>query len=142
MIYTGTRFLFYSYLVKLSDSTNLVILVHLWLLILYYGVPFVAKFRILWTWIKILVFTKLTDIYDRIAIYILVFMHHTGIYAWYWYLRTILVFTHYTDIIIYAPYWYLQMILVVTRDTGIYARYWYLWMILVFKNDTDIYVRY
>ena len=75
-----------------------------------YGVPFVSKFRI---WIKMQVFMKLTGIYDHIAIYILV-----RIYTWYWYLRTILVFTN---------------------DTGIYVPYWYLCMIVAFTCDIDIY---
>ena len=60
-----------------------------------------------------LIFTKLTGIYDHIAIYILVFTRDKKN------LRVILVFTH--DIGIYARYLYLRMILVFTRDTGIYA---------------------
>ena len=93
-----------------------------------------------------LVFTKLTGIYDHIAIYILVFTHDTfthdtGIYIPYWYLCTILVFTHHTGI--YAPYWYLR-----TIPTGIYTPYWYLRAILVFRHtilvfmcDTGIYAQ-
>ena len=42
---------------------------------------------------NMLVFTKMTGIYDHIAIYILVFMHHNGICVRYWYLHLILVFT-------------------------------------------------
>ena len=84
-----------------------------------YGVPFVSKFRILWTWIKMQVFMKLTGIYDHIAMYILVFTHHTGIYKWYWYLHTILVFTNDTGI--YAPYWYLRVILVFMHSTIVHS---------------------
>ena len=92
-----------------------------------YGVLFVSKFRILCTWIKMLVFTKLTVIY-------------TGIYEWYWYLHTILVFTCNTGI--YMQYWYLHAILVFTCNTGICLRYWYLHTILVFTCDTGIYAQY
>ena len=109
-------------------------------LVCYYGMPFVSKFRILWTWNKILVFMKLTGIYDRIAIYILVFTHYTGIYTPYWYLRAILVLTHHTGI--YTLYWYLCTILVFTHDTGSYVRYRYLRAILIFMNDTGIYKWY
>ena len=63
---------------------------------------------------------------------ILVFTHHTGIYAPYWYLFTILVFIHHTNI--YVPYRYLCTILVFTHHTGIYTPYWYLHTILVFMH--------
>ena len=41
-----------------------------------------------------LVFTKLTGIYDHI-------------HAWYWYVHTVLAFMHHTDI--YIRYWYLRV---------------------------------
>ena len=44
---------------------------------------------------------------------------HTGIYTWYWYLRTILVFTNDTGI--YAPYWYLRVILVFMHSTIVHS---------------------
>ena len=89
-----------------------------------YGVLFVSIFRILCTWIKMLVFTKLTVIY-------------TGIYEWYWYLHTILVFTCNTGICL--RYWYLHTILVFTCDTGIYAQYYSTQQLVSHSQTTNFY---
>ena len=68
---------------------------------------------------------------------VLVFMYDIGICTSYWYLRT-------CDTSIYAQYWYLHAILVFTFNTDIYVRQWYFtwrWLLnamLIFAYHTGM----